>query len=298
MKSRLQQWMSSLDRERDLEEELGRAKAENLQLHQRLALLEGRSRSAKPRTHLVIGDAHADPSASNDRFTWLGRLIADVRPDVVVDIGDWATMGSLYDGDWGKMRGEGKRLADDISVAVEARQMVAKEMRGMKQPPRLYSTLGNHEDRLMRIVERQPHLSGTLDMDALGHKKYKWRRVPFLVPLLLDGVVYQHYFTSNGGRAVSSEKHHAASLLDKGLVSCVAGHSHRYDHSIRRRWDGGQAMALVAGCYFEHTEPWAGPDNATWDRGILILRDVSDGYGHPEWRSMDSIRRTYSDDGG
>jgi hypothetical protein len=46
-------------------------------------------------THLIIPDAHAHPDYSNDRFTWLGKLIGDVRPDVVINIGDWFDLPSL-----------------------------------------------------------------------------------------------------------------------------------------------------------------------------------------------------------
>ena len=45
--------------------------------------------------HLIIGDSHAHPDFNNERFTWLGKLIHDSRPDVVVNIGDMADMASL-----------------------------------------------------------------------------------------------------------------------------------------------------------------------------------------------------------
>ena len=44
------------------------------------------------RTHLVIGDSHAKPGINNDRYTWAGRLAVDLKPDVIIDIGDWADM--------------------------------------------------------------------------------------------------------------------------------------------------------------------------------------------------------------
>ena len=42
------------------------------------------------RTHLVIPDGHAHPDFHNKRAEWLGALIADVKPDVVINIGDVA----------------------------------------------------------------------------------------------------------------------------------------------------------------------------------------------------------------
>jgi len=47
------------------------------------------------KTAIVYTCAHSDPSVSNERFTWLGDLIEDVKPDYVIDLGDGADMRSL-----------------------------------------------------------------------------------------------------------------------------------------------------------------------------------------------------------
>ena len=46
-------------------------------------------------TAVVFTCAHADPNCTNERFDWLGKLIYDLRPDYVVDLGDGADMRSL-----------------------------------------------------------------------------------------------------------------------------------------------------------------------------------------------------------
>ena len=69
------------------------------------------------KTHLVIGDAHAKPGVSNDRFEWLGKLVIRVRPDVVINMGDWADMASLCLYDKGKRSYEGRRYLEDIEAA-------------------------------------------------------------------------------------------------------------------------------------------------------------------------------------
>ena len=35
-------------------------------------------------THLVMGDPHCTPKASNDRFLWAGRLAADLKPNTII----------------------------------------------------------------------------------------------------------------------------------------------------------------------------------------------------------------------
>ena len=48
-----------------------------------------------PNTAIVFTCAHVDPEISNERFDLLGKLIYDLRPDYVVDLGDGAYMKSL-----------------------------------------------------------------------------------------------------------------------------------------------------------------------------------------------------------
>ena len=40
-------------------------------------------------THLVMGDPHCTPKASNDRFLWAGRLAADFKVTHVICMGDF-----------------------------------------------------------------------------------------------------------------------------------------------------------------------------------------------------------------
>lgn len=47
-----------------------------------------------PRRHLVIPDVQAKDGVPLDHLEWIGRYIADKRPDVIVCIGDFADMPS------------------------------------------------------------------------------------------------------------------------------------------------------------------------------------------------------------
>ena len=65
-------------------------------------------------THLVIGDPHCTPKASNERFTWAGRMARDLKVDKVICMGDFASMDSLSSYDKGKKQFEGRRYKKDI----------------------------------------------------------------------------------------------------------------------------------------------------------------------------------------
>ena len=61
-------------------------------------------------THLVMGDPHCTPKASNDRFLWAGRLAADFKVTHVICMGDFCSMDSLSTYD----RGKNHLKAEDI----------------------------------------------------------------------------------------------------------------------------------------------------------------------------------------
>ena len=68
-------------------------------------------------THLVMGDPHCTPKASNDRFLWAGRVAADYKVSHVICMGDFCCMDSLSSYDRGKKSFEGRRYQKDMSIS-------------------------------------------------------------------------------------------------------------------------------------------------------------------------------------
>lgn len=243
---------------------------------------------ADGRTHLVIGDCHAAPGQDLQRFRWLGRMIRDLAPDVVVSLGDWYSLDSICAHRTLADRSK-ERVVDDLragEMALAALESELGEWSGRK-----VITLGNHDDRLRQLGDSAPWLEGLEDVGA-EHRKRGWEVVPFLAPCRIDGVLYQHYATARGSGRALAGKHHAARLLERyrHAESVVVGHSHQLQHRTEAV-PGRRVHALVAGCYFEHTEDYAGEvDNADWWRGIVVLRGVRSGDYDLETWSMDRIR--------
>lgn len=246
-----------------------------------------------PQTHLIIGDSHSDPDVPNDRYRWLGRLIADLKPNSVIDIGDWADMASLSHYDFGKRSFEGRRYKKDIEHAVLARETVAKELAKMKVKPDLYALEGNHEYRVTKATDNDPKLTGLISTADFQVERFGWRAVPFMVPVFIDGIAYSHYHPSGVKTQPIGGINLASSLVRLGLMSCVQGHSHVFDYSERTRRDGQKLLGLSVGCYFKHYMGWAGEANAMYWRGIVVLHDVVDGYGQVEKLSLDWIEKNY-----
>ena len=212
-------------------------------------------------SHLVIGDAHAKPGVSNDRFNWLGKLVVDRKPDVIIDMGDWADMPSLSSYDKGRKSFEGRRYKNDVKAAKEAymrfetpiAMLNARRANNKKKQykPRKIKLVGNHEERILRAQEAQPELEGVIKLEDIGHTKYGWETSPFLHPIAVDGVYYNHYFTSGIlGRPIGGDNP-AAVTLRKQFVTCTSAHTHIRDFSERTRADGKRILGLVAGCYIK-----------------------------------------------
>ena len=52
-------------------------------------------KNSKLKLGLFIPDAHSEPEHDNKRFEALGKLVYDIRPDFVVEIGDFTDFSSL-----------------------------------------------------------------------------------------------------------------------------------------------------------------------------------------------------------
>lgn len=118
--------------------------------------------SKKP-TILVIADTQAKSEESLEYLLWIGKYIADKKPDIIVHIGDHFDLPSLSSYDKGTTNIEGKRLYKDIQAGVTGFEFLNLEMLKHKDyKPRKVFCLGNHEERLNRYVNEHPELQGTL----------------------------------------------------------------------------------------------------------------------------------------
>lgn len=252
---------------------------------------------------LVIPDSHARPEQDNSRFEALGNFIADKRPDIVVNIGDMADMGSLSSYDRGMVSAEGRRYADDVEATREAVSLIMAPVnrevnkrvanRRKRWYPEFHLTLGNHENRINRACNETPSMFGHLSIEDLGYHEAGWNVVPFLKPLVLHEIAFQHYFTSGVmGRPIGGVNH-ARSLVAKNYMSSVAGHSHLRDFYEDVDAIGRKRFGLVVGCYDEGPHGYAAATQHRWWSGLTMLHDVHNGSAEPAFFSLDYVKREY-----
>lgn len=247
--------------------------------------------------HLVLPDAHAKPGTDNERATLVGKLILDVRPDVVIDLGDSADFESLSSYDKGKRSFVGRSYRADVDSYLDFQDRLWSPMRrAKKRLPYSIRLIGNHEQRIDRALDASPELVNTISYSDLCLEDYYDTVIHYNgnTPgvIEVDGVLYSHYFTSGiMGRPIAGE-HPAYSLVTKKLSSCTCGHSHIFDYCVRTGKDT-KIMGLTAGCLVDYDTGWAGEVQKLWNTGVVVKRNVEGGQYDLEWISLERLAREY-----
>lgn len=249
-------------------------------------------------SHLVLSDQHSHPDFSNDRADYLANLILDLRPDVVINIGDAADMASLSAYDKGKRSFQGRSYRKDIDAHLDFQERVwgPVKRRKKKLPLRIFCE-GNHEHRIERALDLSPELEGTIGFKDLQIEDYYDEVVRYSgsTPgaIEVDGITYAHYFVSGVlGRPIGGDNQ-AASILTKRFSSATCGHSHIADFACRTGNHGRKIMATVCGVFQDYDAPWAGILNQLWWKGVVFKDNVENGVYDPTFISLNTLRKTY-----
>jgi len=249
---------------------------------------------------LVIPDCHCKPRVSLDHLTWAGRAICEYRPDVVVNLGDFADMPSLSSYDKaGSKYFEGKRYKEDISVAKYGMELLLEPLRTLQAQqksnkhrvytPRLVFCYGNHEDRITRAINNNPILEGTISLGDLSYEK-DWEVHEYLKPVFINGIGFSHYFPVGAMQRPAAT---SIAMVNKLHMSCVAGHKQGKEVSSGKRADGTPITCIICGSYYQHDEDYM-PDNNYW-RGLLVMHEVHDGAFDEMFLSLNYLRSKYSE---
>ncbi len=234
-------------------------------------------RGAKIRL-ICIGDAHDSPAISDkSRFAAIGRYIRAVAPDVVVQIGDFATLDSL----------NSHAPADDSS-ADPGRPSFMEDMASFDAAlaalnitgPERHCTLGNHESRLFRFELRSPAASGLM-RGALQEtfRRHKWTFSPYGHITMYGGVGFVHAALNRLGRPYGGKTAEHA-VANDSLHDLVIGHSHTERRHRAPKIGGNNFIQVVnVGCALpdKHIEAYAEHALTGWSYGIA---DMTIQYGH------------------
>jgi len=250
--------------------------------------------------HLLIPDVQHKEGVLDEHLRQIGQYIVQKKPEVIIQIGDFADMPSLSSYDVGKKSFEGRRYHSDIEAVHQGMETLlqpmwefnlrARKNKERQYHPRMVLTLGNHEDRISRAIEGDPKLDGTIGLQDLKYEEFGWEVYPYLDVVIIDGVAYSHYFTSGVlGRPVTS----AAALLAKKHMSCVMGHVQDRQIAYGRRADGKQITGIFGGSCYLHNEDYLGAQGNEYWRGVWMLHEVTDGSFDEMPVSLSYLKRKY-----
>ena len=264
----------------------------------------------KYETTLVIGDSHADPRFSNDRFTALGNYVVDRRPSNVIDMGDFGNLDSISFHDRGKpLLQEGMRLSDDIAAMRDAHNRIESPLNKLNNTfskwkkrqysPRKIKLLGNHEDRVWRYLCEKPELVGFIPHnDFVGAVDDGWSIHPYRDYVYISGVAFTHIPMHPAGNRPIGGKYVAQRVVEGQDQTTVFGHTHtRNLHSTKRNnANGGTVIeGIGAGCYFDYNPDYVRGNEGqlNWWRGLLVLTHVAPGEVDVEYISINRIKDEY-----
>jgi hypothetical protein len=258
----------------------------------------------RPRRHIYMPDTQIRKGVPTDHMAWVGRYVAQWKPDVFMLAGDWFDCPSMSSHDApGSLGKEGSRYVDDIKsgndalaalmepIHAERARLVRRKQKAWD--PELHVTLGNHEDRIRRFVDNNPVLQG-----ALGYKDFDFEKHGFTVhdfgkPAVIDSIAYCHYFSAPmTGRAYGGT---AATILNKLGHSFTQGHRQVFEYASRNcQVTGREQIGLIAGACYVHAEGYLGYQANSHFRGIIVKNEVRDGQYDIMRVSLDYLARTYA----
>ncbi len=250
---------------------------------------------------MVIPDTQVSPAHDFEFLTYVGKYAVDMRPDIIVHLGDFADMPSLSSHDKaGSKQMEGQRYKADVASVHKAMETLMTPIWEEQQRlisnhrprwnPQLEMLYGNHENRISRAINNDPKLDGLISLADLGYEKFGWTTTPFLTPKIIEGVAFSHYFVSGVmGNPCTS----ARTILNKHHMSSVAGHQQGRDIAHARRADGTEMTAIICGSCYEHDEHYLNHQTNVHWRGLFILHDVHDGNFDEMPVSLKYLRNRY-----
>lgn len=258
--------------------------------------------TVSPKTVVVFSCAHTDPDVKNDRFDWLGSFLYDLKPDMVVDLGDGADMRSLNTFDTRyPQQIVNQSYEKDIDQYNDAMERMRWKFRHHKRKRPFYVGFeGNHENRIKKALAHDPRLEGQRYGVSFGHLQTnhwfdEYHEYHNSAPALVDydGIIYGHYVASGNYGTAMATKHHGYSLVEKLASSATVGHTHKFSYYYKGDARPTPLHGLVVGCFKGKEEGWAGQANSEWRKGLVVKRELANGNYDMEWIGMERLKREY-----
>lgn len=247
---------------------------------------------------VAIGDPHDKPGRCKERFKWLGRFAADMNPDVVVSIGDWASLDSLSTHEMPGSQGDADRppFHEELESLDESLSVFHLGLPVGSVP--VFTTHGNHEHRAVRAAQRQPKQCGDLPvrLDQV-FARYRVTTKPFGEFLDIGGVDFVHCPLNVMGREMGG-MHVERTIGNGSLRSLVFGHTHRSNVvNVSKVGQHRKITILNLGTAMPYgeVEKYTGLAMSGWSYGAFLLRIQGGQILSAKHYDMLELQDTYGD---
>lgn len=226
--------------------------------------------AGKPIRVVVPGDMHDDPSLPSDRFEWIGKYVAQSKPDFFVDIGDSISFESLCghipnETFHGRLKGT---YEQDLRSADEAYTRLYQHF---PEHTKRLKCRGNHEHRLFLYEDQNPEVMGMMQGEYRRLlEKHEITEAPFGEWVFIGAVGFVHVPLNKMGKPYGG-KNPCNQIVNDATFDIVFGHTHN-KHSTQTPKLGPQNHVSVhnVGCALPwgFVEEYAKLSNAGWWWGI------------------------------
>ena len=223
----------------------------------------------------------------------IAKHICQIRPDIIIHLGDHWDMPSLSQYDKGKKSHRVKTYFKDITAANKAMsefwKICYKYWPMINGECQSIYLLGNHCNRIEKAKEYGPDELVDL-MDLYPRDHLNWDRViPFLEVYKWNDIEFCHYFQNHNSPAPIST---ARQLLMKSHTSRIAGHKQGFDYEEMPSGSDKIIQAMIIGSCYYHHEAYKAHTNNHWN-GTVVLKNVENGMFDFSRYSLNSLANWY-----
>lgn len=223
---------------------------------------------------IVLPDVHAE---YHDKAAIAAVLefMADERFDEVVFLGDFMDLDCISFHNHGKPRlTEGKTIEGAYAIGNALLDRIEKAARRKNKKVEFTFLFGNHSDRAERLIDAQPQLKGTIEVEKglrLSERGYKvvdsWRGGEMH---RIGNLLLTHGPHGNG-------EHHAKQMVDRYGMSVMYGHTHTVQEFTKIRYGNQPVYGSCIGCLCELEQSYIGKRPTAWQHAFAVVEVDRDG---------------------
>lgn len=193
--------------------------------------------------------------------------LTDYKPDLVILGGD------IYDfleaSDFDKSPARITTLQDEFDAGRDFIRAIDNIC------PNVDFLIGNHEDRLQRLINRNPALFKlrSLDIARAAELPEKWRIHPSQTHFKLGKLTALH----GDIKGIKSAVHPARTLFQKLKRSCIFGHFHRFGNHLDTNYDGEVRGGFANGHLSDVSRVTSWVTCPDWQEGFSTISLCEDG---------------------